>query len=80
MSAIHKRLYFSMKEEFKLLAKIISTYLPPEYPYDVVGAARTIKQIDFDDRIDILTCRGSEYFLDDAENYFSTNRITISNV
>ena len=54
MSAIHKRLYSAMKKEFKLLGKIIATYLPPEYPYDVVGGARTIKQTDFDDRIDIL--------------------------
>jgi hypothetical protein len=54
MSAIHKRLYSSMRHEFKLLSKIISTYLPPEYPYDVVGGARVIKQTDFDDRIDIL--------------------------
>jgi hypothetical protein len=54
MSAIHKRLYSSMKQEFKLLAKIIATYLPPEYPYDVVGGARVIKQTDFDERIDIL--------------------------
>ena len=54
MSAIHKRLYSSMRGEFKLLSKIISTYLPPEYPYDVVGGARVIKQTDFDDRIDIL--------------------------
>jgi len=54
MSAIHKRLYSAMKSEFKLLGKIISTYLPPEYPYDVVGGARTIKQTDFDDRIDIM--------------------------
>ena len=54
MSAIHKRLYSSMRQEFKLLSKIISTYLPPEYPYDVIGGARVIKQADFDDRIDIL--------------------------
>ena len=54
MSAIHKRLYNSMRHEFKLLSKVISTYLPPEYPYDVVGGARLIKQLDFDDRVDIL--------------------------
>ena len=54
MSAIHKRLYSSMRQEFKLLSKIISTYLPPEYPYDVIGGARVIKQTDFDERIDIL--------------------------
>ena len=54
MSAIHKRLYVSMKQEFKLLAKVFSTFLPPEYPYDVVGAAKNVKQADFDDRIDVL--------------------------
>ena len=71
MSAIHKRLYFSMKQEFKLLAKIISTYLPPEYPYDVVGGARTIKQIDFDDRIDILPVA-------DPNIFSMTQRITLA--
>jgi len=54
MSAIHKRLYGSMKKEFKLLSAIIATYLPPEYPYDVVGGSRLIKQADFDTRVDIL--------------------------
>ena len=54
MSAIHKRCYAAMKNEFKLLANIVSKYLPPEYPYDVVGGARNIKQTDFDDRIDIV--------------------------
>jgi len=54
MSAIHKRCYAAMKDEFKLLAKVVSQYLPPEYPYDVVGGARNIKQSDFDDRIDVI--------------------------
>ena len=54
MSAIHKRLYTALKQEFKLLGKVISTYLPPNYPYDVVGGQRQIKQLDFDDRVDIL--------------------------
>ena len=54
MSAIHKRCYAGMKDEFKLLAKVVSQYLPPEYPYDVVGGARNIKQADFDDRIDVV--------------------------
>ncbi len=54
MSAIHKRCYAAMKNEFKLLSKVVSQYLPPEYPYDVVGGARNIKQVDFDDRIDII--------------------------
>ena len=54
MSAIHKRLYVSLKQEFKLLSQLFGKYLPPEYPYDVVGAQRNIKQADFDDRVDIL--------------------------
>jgi hypothetical protein len=54
MSAIHKRCYAAMKNEFKLLAKVVSQYLPPEYPYDVVGGARNVKQADFDDRIDVV--------------------------
>jgi len=54
MSAIHKRLYVGLKQEFKLLANVFKTYLPPEYPYDVPGATRNIKVQDFDDRIDIL--------------------------
>jgi len=54
MSAIHKRLYYAMKQEFKILSRVISEYLPPEYPYDVYGGERTIKQTDFDDRVDVL--------------------------
>jgi hypothetical protein len=54
MSAIHKRCYSAMKTEFKLLAKVVSQYLPPEYPYDVVGGARNIKQTDFDNRVDVI--------------------------
>ena len=54
MSAIHKRLYVGMKNEFKLLAQVFKTYLPPVYPYDEPGAARQFKVADFDDNIDIL--------------------------
>jgi hypothetical protein len=54
MSAIHKRIYVSLKQEFKLLARVFKLYLPNEYPYDVVGGQRMIKQQDFDDKVDIL--------------------------
>jgi hypothetical protein len=54
MSAIHKRLYVGLKTEFKLLAEVFKTYLPPEYPYDVPGATRQVKVADFDDKVDIL--------------------------
>ena len=54
MSAIHKRLYVGLKNEFKLLAGVFKSYLPAEYPYDVPGASRNIKVQDFDDNVDIL--------------------------
>ena len=54
MSAIHKRLYVGLKSEFKLLSDVFKTYLPSEYPYDVVGGSRVVKVTDFDDRVDIL--------------------------
>jgi hypothetical protein len=54
MSAIHKRCYYAMKQEFKILARICNESLPPEYPYDVYGGERIIKALDFDDRIDVL--------------------------
>ena len=54
MSAIHKRIYAALKQEFQLLARVFKLYLPQEYPYDVPGAEKTIKQADFDDKVDIL--------------------------
>ena len=71
MSAIHKRIYAALKNEFKLLSKIFATYLPPEYPYDVVGGNRMIKQADFDDRIDILPVA-------DPNIFSQTQRISIA--
>ena len=54
MSAIHKRMHYAQKKEFRLLAGIFSKSLPPVYPYDVPGASREIKSSDFDDKIDII--------------------------
>ncbi len=54
MSAIHKRCYYSMRREFRLLSKVFSTYLPPIYPYTVYGADQAVKQTDFDDRVDVI--------------------------
>jgi hypothetical protein len=71
MSAIHKRLYVGLKEEFKLLAEVFKTYLPPVYPYDVPGARREIKVQDFDDRIDILPVA-------DPNIFSQTQRISIA--
>ena len=71
MSAIHKRLYVGLKTEFKLLAEVFKTYLPPVYPYDVPGARREIKVQDFDDRIDILPVA-------DPNIYSQTQRISMA--
>ena len=38
---------------FKILARINFEFLPPDYPYDVVGGQAQIKKQDFDGRIDI---------------------------
>ena len=54
MSAIHKRCYYSMRREFRLLSKVFGTYLPPIYPYSVYGADRAVKSTDFDDRVDVI--------------------------
>ena len=54
MSAIHKRCYYSMRREFRLLSKVFSTYLPPIYPYSVYGADQAVKATDFDERVDVI--------------------------
>lgn len=54
MSAIHKRLHYAQRIEFKLLAEGFSENLPDEYPYDVPGESRSIKRKDFDARVDVL--------------------------
>ena len=71
MSAIHKRLYASMKQEFMLLAKCFVTYLPPAYPYDIVGGQRQIFQADFDDKVDIIPVA-------DPNIFSQTQRITVA--
>ena len=71
MSAIHKRLYVGLKNEFKLLADVFKTYLPPVYPYDVPGASRNIKVQDFDEKVDILP-------IADPNIYSQTQRISMA--
>jgi len=71
MSAIHKRIYAALKQEFKLLARVFKLYLPQEYPYDVVGGQKMIKQADFDDRVDILPVA-------DPNIFSQTQRISIA--
>jgi hypothetical protein len=71
MSAIHKRIYVALKHEFKLLSRVFKLYLPQEYPYDVVGGQRLVKQTDFDDKVDILPVA-------DPNIFSQTQRISIA--
>ena len=71
MSAIHKRLYQSLKCEFMLIADNFATYLPKEYPYDVVGGQKQIFATDFDQRIDIIPVA-------DPNIFSQTQRISIA--
>ena len=54
MSAIHKRCYYAMRLEFRLLSSVFGTYLPPVYPYAVYGGNRLIKIIDFSPDVDVI--------------------------
>ena len=55
MSAIHKRLHYAQKIEFKLLAKIFAESLDPQYPYEVgTDQIQGLKQSDFSKDIDII--------------------------
>ena len=54
MSAVHKRLHYAMKIEFKMLSKVMAESLPAEYPYSVEGAEASVMASDFDDRVDVL--------------------------
>jgi len=54
MSAIHKRLHFAQKKEFRLLTKLYATYLPPEYPYMTEQGQQVVMAQDFDERVDVL--------------------------
>ena len=71
MSAIHKRLYAAMKSEFNLLSKNFITYLPPMYPYDVVGGQNQIFKTDFDEKVDIVPVA-------DPNIFSQTQRISIA--
>lgn len=61
MSAVHKRLYNAMKQEFRLLADIISTD-NTDYPYNVTGAQPGLKTRDFDGRVDIIPVANPNIF------------------
>lgn len=71
MSAIHKRLHYAQKQEFKLLARVVKENMPDSYPYAVEGADRTVKAEDFDDRVDVIP-------VSDPNIVSTTQRITMA--
>ena len=62
MSAVHKRLHYAMRKEFKILARVMHESLPQEYPYSVAGGEQTIMASDFDDRIDVIPVSNPNIF------------------
>tara|TARA_R110000868_G_scaffold144054_1_gene362798 strand:+ start:673 stop:3162 length:2490 start_codon:yes stop_codon:yes gene_type:complete len=71
MSAIHKRMHSAQGKEFKLLAKLFATTLPPSYPYQIIGADQNIKAQDFDARIDVIP-------VSDPNIFSVTQRVTLA--
>ena len=53
MSAVQARVYYAMKQEFKLLAAIIRDNTPDEYSYEPEVGSRKAKKSDYDD-VDVI--------------------------
>jgi hypothetical protein len=49
MSAVQARIHYSMKQEFRLLKRIIADYTPEEYNYEPVEGSSRAKKSDYDD-------------------------------
>ena len=71
MSAIHKRLHYSQKLEFQLLAKVFAEYLPPSYPYVSRNGPQEIMGQDFDARVDVIP-------VSDPNIFSQSQRITMA--
>jgi hypothetical protein len=53
MSAVQARIHYSMKQELKLLKRIIADYTPPDYDYEPVEGSRLAKRSDYD-MVDVI--------------------------
>ena len=71
MSAIHKRLHYSQKLEFQLLARVFAEYLPPSYPYVSRNGPQEIMGQDFDGRVDVIP-------VSDPNIFSQSQRITMA--
>ena len=52
MSGVQARLHAALKNELRILAKIVKDYMPAEYIYDMEGDFS--RQSDFDGRVDVI--------------------------
>ena len=71
VSAIHKRLHYAQKNEFKILKRIFGEVLPPEYPYQVQGAQQTVFKEDFGNQVDVVP-------VSDPNIFSTTQRIILA--
>ena len=71
MSAIHKRLHYAQRCEFKILKRVFGEFLPPEYPYQVQGATENVFKQDFDSSVDVIP-------VSDPNIFSMTQRITLA--
>jgi len=71
ISAIHKRLHYAQRTEFKILKRIFGEVLPPEYPYQVQGAQQTVFREDFGNQVDVIP-------VSDPNIFSTTQRIILA--
>jgi len=71
MSAIHKRLHYAQRCEFKILKRVFGEFLPPQYPYQVQGASENVFKEDFDNSVDVIP-------VSDPNIFSMTQRITLA--
>tara|TARA_R110000803_G_scaffold74771_2_gene138856 strand:- start:1917 stop:4352 length:2436 start_codon:yes stop_codon:yes gene_type:complete len=71
MSAIHKRLHYAQRTEFKILKRVFGEFLPPEYPYQVHGSSENVFKEDFDNSVDVIP-------VSDPNIFSMTQRITLA--
>jgi len=62
MSAVHKRLHYAMRLEFKILGRVMGESLPQIYPYAVAGEDSQVMASDFDERVDIIPVSNPNVF------------------
>ena len=71
ISAIHKRLHYAQRSEFKILKRIFGEVLPQEYPYQVQGAQQSVFREDFSDNVDVIP-------VSDPNIFSTTQRIILA--